>query len=69
MQHTSHIFTVKEWNSIKRGTILAYTLGNGSIIDTPRQRGYVVQKHHTQGGEMSQYFSNYQKAEKASLIW
>lgn len=56
------IYKVKEWNIKHKGTILAYTLGNGSMIDTPRSRGYVVQKRHIEGGESSKFHANYEKA-------
>ena len=56
---------VREWNREKLANkqyILVYTLGNGSMIDTPRQRGYVVQKRHKLGGERSKFHLSREKA-------
>ncbi len=56
---------VKHWNAEKRAKgqyILIYTLGNGSMVDTPRQRGYVVQKYSNQGGERSRFHLYYKNA-------
>jgi len=61
----SFIYTVKNWNAIQRNNkqyILVYTLGNGSMVDIPRQRGYVVEKHHIQGGKRSRFHSNKERA-------
>jgi hypothetical protein len=55
------IHKVKDWNQSHTG-IMKYTLGNGSMLDEPRKKGYVVQKRHVEGGEKSQYFPNYEKA-------
>jgi len=64
------IYTIREWNSTHTGSIMAYTLGNGSMYDEPRQRGYVVQKRHTEGGERSKYHSNKAKAlQDYNIIW
>lgn len=52
------IYKVKDWNREKTG-ILVYTLGNGSMVDEPRKKGYVVQKYHKEGGERSHYWKNY----------
>ena len=59
------ILSVREWNNearAKRQYILVYTLGNGSMADTERQHGYVVQKRHNQGGERSHFFLSREKA-------
>lgn len=59
------IVPVKAWNNearAKKAYILVYTLGNGSMIDTPRQRGYVVQKRHVEGGERSKFYLSHDKA-------
>jgi len=53
------IYKVSDWNRERRGTILAYTLGNGSMLDEPRKNGYVVQKIHLEGGNKSRFFKNY----------
>lgn len=61
----SFMYQVKTWNEIHRRKnqfILIYTLGNGSMVDTPRQKGYVVEKHHSQGGKRSKFHSNIEKA-------
>ena len=64
------LYTIKHWNRLYKGTILAYTLGNGSMIDEPRKNGYVVQKRHKEGGEKSKYHSNYEKAlSDFNLTW
>lgn len=52
---------VRHWNAdkIRIGQrILVYTLGNGSMYDAPRKRGYVVQKYSEQGGERSKFHLN-----------
>ena len=59
------ILSVKEWNNearAKKQYILIYTLGNGSMVDVARQRGYVVQKRHIEGGEKSHFWLNKEKA-------
>jgi hypothetical protein len=67
MKNITHhkIYKVKDWNASKRHNgqyMLVYTLGNGSMVDEPRKRGYVVQKWHNQGGEGSRYFRNHKLA-------
>ena len=60
------MLSVKAWNDearAKKAYILIYTLGNGSMIDTPRQRGYVVQKRHIEGGERSKFYLNRELAQ------
>lgn len=59
--------TVKDWNAKQRNDkryILVYTLGNGSMVDEPRQYGYVVQKRHEEGGERSKFHKNRAEALK-----
>ena len=61
----STITPVKDWNryySNKGQYMLVYTLGNGSMVDEPRKRGYVVQKRHEEGGERSRFHLNLDKA-------
>ena len=68
MQKATHrkIYKVKDWNSSKTHEgkyILVYTLGNGSMVDTPRKRGYVVQKWiKDTKAERSRYHKNYASA-------
>lgn len=57
----SFLYTVKNWNTIQNRNskyILVYTLGNGSMYEPERQKGYVVEKHHEQGGERSKFHKN-----------
>lgn len=59
------ILPVSAWNQEykrKGNYVMVYTLGNGSMLDTERKRGYVVQKHHVQGGERSRFHRNYELA-------
>lgn len=59
------IYKVSEWNRTKSSEgryMLIYTLGNGSMSDEPRKRGYVVQKYHKESGERSKFFKNYELA-------
>lgn len=49
---------VKDWNREKRAQhqyTLMYTLGSGAMHEEPRQRGWVVQKWHKEGGERSSF--------------
>jgi hypothetical protein len=60
-EHKAFLFTVKNWNGFQKRNdkpILVYTLSNGSMIDTPRQKGYVVEKHHVQGAKRSKFHKN-----------
>lgn len=57
---------VKHWNARMRAEgkyMLVYTLGNGSMADEPRKRGFVVQKYHREGGERSKFHLSREKAE------
>lgn len=54
------ITQVKEFNREMRAQgkyILMFTLGNGSMADEPRQRGYVVSE-----GQRHRYFPNIEMA-------
>ena len=46
----------------KQQYIMVMTLGNGSMVDMPRKRGYVVSKEHKEGGKSSRFFLNHDKA-------
>ena len=57
------IYKVKDWNrkqKARNSPILVYTLGNGSILDTPRTTGYVVGDNNS-----SHFYSNINKAKEA----
>lgn len=41
---------------------MVMSLGNGSMCDEPRKRGYVVSKKHRLGGSGSYFIMNYEKA-------
>jgi hypothetical protein len=59
------IHKVKDWNREKLAEqkyIMVFTLGNGSMLDEPRKKGYVVYKKHKLGGTSAKYMSNYEKA-------
>ena len=63
------LYKVTDWNREKTNQkkyTLVYTLGNGSMLDEPRKRGYVVEKRLENGAERSKYHSNIEKA-KADL--
>lgn len=61
------LFHVKQWNSLKKAEgeyMQVYTLGNGSMADEPRKKGFVVYKKHKEGGSGSKWFPNYLQAEE-----
>ena len=67
MTKPNGFYKVAIWNAIQQRDgkhMLIYTLGNGSMIDEPRRRGYVVQKYHVNGGEKSKFYLKYADAIK-----
>lgn len=59
------ITPVKAWNSRMRAEknyIMVFTLGVGSMVDEPRQVGYVVSKTHREGGERHKFHLSHDKA-------
>jgi hypothetical protein len=67
----SKIYTVREWNNTKRSEgkyIMMFTLGDGSMVDEPRKRGYVVEKRHRLGGHGCKYLKNIELAREWQAI-
>lgn len=61
----AQIQTVQNWNRdmrLQARYMEVYTLGNGSMVDEPRKRGFVVNKEHIEGGKKSRFFLSQEKA-------
>lgn len=56
---------VQEWNRKKRNDgqyIMMFTLGNGSMADKPRQRGWVIYTKNEQGATSARFYQNKDEA-------